>query len=120
MSRGTAPSQTFVLGRSLHEIAFREFVCVLGVFSEAVHAAPAVAAQHGRPQDPLDCSTTLLAASACPALEAWVGQTQVLLRSQGLTYAGWPGCVRWEPHPVRLPFMGCCWLFWCVVMQKRM
>ena len=38
VSRGTAPSQTFVLGGSPHEIAFREViftesVCVLGVFS---------------------------------------------------------------------------------------
>ena len=42
----------------------------------AVPAAPAVAAQHGQPQDPLGCSTTFLAVSACPApvLEAWGGQ----------------------------------------------
>ena len=88
----------------------------------AVPAAFAVAAQHGRPQDPLGCSTTFLAASTCPApvLEAWGGQTQVPLRSQGLACAGWPGDVRWEPHPVRLLFMGCYWLFLCVVMRKRM
>ena len=49
-----------------------------------------------------------MAAFACPApaLEAWGGQTQILLRSQGLACAGWLGDVRWKPHPVRLPFMG--------------
>ena len=47
-----------------------------GLSSAAVPAAPAVAAQHGQPQDPLGCSTTFLAASAspAPALEAWGGQ----------------------------------------------
>ena len=74
----------------------------------AVPAASAGAAQHERPQVPLGCSTAFLAASACPApvLEAWGGQTQVLLRSQGIACVGWPGDVRWEPHPVRLPFLG--------------
>ena len=33
----------------------------------AVPAASAGAAQHQRPQDPFGCSTTFLAASACPA-----------------------------------------------------
>ena len=49
---------------------------LVGVSSVAVSAAPAVAAQHGQPQDPLGCSTSFLAASACPApaLEAWGGQ----------------------------------------------
>ena len=32
----------------------------------AVPAASAWSAQHERPQDPLGCSTTFLAASACP------------------------------------------------------
>ena len=88
----------------------------------AVPAAPVGAAQFERPQDPLGYSTTFLAASACPApvLVAWGGQTQVPWRSQGLACAGWPGDVRWEPHPVRLPFMGCYWMFLCVVMRKRM
>ena len=47
-----------------------------GFSSVAVPAAPAVAAQHGQPLDPLGFSTTFLAASACPvpALEAWGGQ----------------------------------------------
>ena len=41
----------------------------------AVPAASAWAAQHVWPQDPLGCSTTFLAASACPApvLEVWGG-----------------------------------------------
>ena len=48
---------------------------LVGVSSVAVSATPVVAAQHGQPQDPLGCSKTFLAASACPApaLEAWVG-----------------------------------------------
>ena len=77
-------------------------------------ALPAVAAQHGQLQDPLGCSTTFLAASACPApaLEVWGGQLPVPLRSQGLACTGWPGDVCWEPQPVRLPFIGsfCAWL----------
>ena len=38
-----------------------------------------MAAQCGQPQDPLGCSTSLLAVSASPAsaLEAWGGQSQV-------------------------------------------
>ena len=87
----------------------------------AVPAASAWAAQHKRPQDPLGCSTTFLAVSACsaPVLEVWGGQRLVPLRSQGLACAGWPGNVRWEPHHVRLPFMGCYWLFLCVVLRRR-
>ena len=82
------------------------------VSSVAVSAAPAVAAQHGQPQGPLGCSATFLAASACPALalEAWGGQPLFLLLSQCLACAGWPGNVRWVPHPVRLPFVGYYWL----------
>ena len=78
-----------------------------GVSSVAVSAAPVVAAQHGQPQDPLGCSTTILAASACPApaLEAWGGQPLFLLLSQCLACTGWPGNVRWVPHPVRLPLL---------------
>ena len=75
----------------------------------AVTAASAWAAQLVRLQDSLGCSTTSLAASACPPamLVAWGGQTLVPWRSQGLACAGWPGNSRWEPHAVRLPFMGC-------------
>ena len=71
------------------------------------------AAQHGLPQDPLGCSTTFLTASACPApvLEAWGGQPPFPLHSQCLACKGWPGDDRWVPHPVRLPFVGCYWLF---------
>ena len=85
---------------------------LVGVSSVAVSAAPAVAAQHGQPQDPLGCSTTFLAESACPApaLEAWGGQPLFLLLSQCFACAGWPGNVRWVPHSVRLPFMGDYWL----------
>ena len=85
---------------------------LVGVSSVAVSAAPVVAAQHGQPQDPLGRSTTFLAASACPApaLEAWGGQPLLLLLSQCLACAGWPGNVRWVPHPVRLPFVGDYWL----------
>ena len=86
---------------------------LVGVSSVAVSAAPAVAAQHGQPQVPVGCRTTFLAASACPApaLEAWGGQPVfLLLLSQCLACAGWPGNVRWVPHPVRLPFMGDYWL----------
>ena len=36
-----------------------------GFSSVTVPAAPVVALQHGQPQDPLGCSTTFLAASAC-------------------------------------------------------
>ena len=52
----------------------------------AVTAASAWAARLVRPQDSLDCSTTSLAASACPApvLMAWGGQTLVPWHSQGL------------------------------------
>ena len=77
---------------------------------------------HRQPQDPLGCCTTLLAASACsaPALEAWGGQPLFLLHSQCLTCAGWPGNVRWVPHPVRLPFVGDYWLLLWVVMRKRL
>ena len=84
----------------------------VGVSFVAVFAAPVVAAQHGQLQDPLGCCTTLLAASACsaPALEAWGRQPLFLLHSQCLACAGWPGNVRWVPHPVRLPFLGDCWL----------
>ena len=86
---------------------------LVGFSSVAVPAAPVVAAQHGQPQDPLGCSTTFLAASACPtpALEAWGGQPPFLLHSQCLACAGWPGNNRWVPHPVRLPFVGDHWLF---------
>ena len=71
---------------------------------------------HGQPQDPLGCrtcSTTFLAASACPtpALEAWGGQMLFLLHSQCLACAGWPGNDRWVPRPMRLPFVGDYWLF---------
>ena len=85
----------------------------IGLSSVAVPAAPAVAAQHGQLQDPSGCSTTFLAASACPApaLEAWDAQPLFLLHSQCLAYAGWPGNDRWVPHPVRLPFVGDYWLF---------
>ena len=88
----------------------------------AVPAASVGATQHERPQDPLGCSTTFLAASARPdpVLEAWDGQTQVSWRFQGLACAGWPGDVRWEPHPVRLSFMRCYCMFLCVVIRKRM
>ena len=88
----------------------------------AVPSAFAGAAQLERPQDSLGCSTTFLAASTCLAsvLEAWGGQTQVLWRSQGLACAGLPGGDHWEPHPVRLRFMGCYWMFLCVVMRKMM
>ena len=81
--------------------------------SVTVPAAPAVAAQHGQPQDPLGCSRTFLAASACPApaLEAWGGQPPFPLHSQCLACAGWPGDDRWVPHPVSLPFVGCYWRF---------
>ena len=87
----------------------------------AVPAASAWAAQHERLQYPLGCSSTFLAASAClaPVLEAWGGQTLVPLHSQDLACAGWPGDVRWEPHPMRLPFMGCYWMFLCMVMWRR-
>ena len=82
----------------------------------------ASAAQLVRPQDSLGCSTTFLAASACPApvLVAWGGQTLEPWHSQGLACAGWPGDVRWEPHPVRLPFMGCHWMVLCMVMRRRL
>ena len=77
--------------------------------SVAVTAAFAWAAQLVSSLDSLGCSTTSLAASACPAPVRVVsgGQTLVSWHSQGLACAGWPGNVRWEPHPVRLPFMGC-------------
>ena len=78
-----------------------------GLSSVAVPAAPAVAARHGQLQDPLGCSTTFLAASACPApaLEVWGGQLLFPLHSQCLS------CASWVPHLVRLPFVGCYWLF---------
>ena len=84
-----------------------------GFYSVAVPAVPAVAAQHGQPQDPLGCNTTFLAASACPApaLEEWGWQPLFLLHSQCLACAGWPGNDRWVSHPVRLPFVGDYWLF---------
>ena len=84
-----------------------------GFSSVTVPAAPAVAAQHGQLQDPLGCSTTFLAASAspAPALEAWGGQPPLPLHSQCLACASWPGDDRWVPHPVRLPYVGCYWLF---------
>ena len=88
----------------------------------AVTAASEWAVQLVRPQDSLGCSTTPLAASVCPApvLAAWGGQTLVPWRSQGLGCAGWPGNVRLEPHPVRLPFMGCYWMVLCMVMRRRL
>ena len=94
-------------------------VPLVGLSSVAV---PALAAQHGQPQDPLGCSTTFLAASACPApaLEAWDMQPLFLLLSQCLAYAGWPGNDRWVPQPVRLLFVGDYWLFFRVVMRKRL
>ena len=78
-------------------------------FSCSCSAASPWAAQLVRPQDSLGCSTTSLAASACPASVwvAWGGQMLVPWRSQALACAGWPGDVHWEPHPVRWPFMGC-------------
>ena len=95
---------------------------MIRVSSAAVTAASAWAAQLVRPQDSLGCSTTSLAASACPpaVLVAWGGQTLVPWHSQGLACAGWPGDVRWEPHPVRLPFMGCYWVVLCMVMRRRL
>ena len=94
-----------------------------GFYSVAVPAAPAVFAQHELLQVPLGCCTTFLAASAFPALalEAWVGQPPFPLHSQCLSCAGWladDDC--WVPHPVRLPFVGCYWLFLRVVMPKRL
>ena len=85
---------------------------LVGVSSVAVSVAPAVAAHLGQLQDPLGCCTTVLAVSACPApaLEVWGGQLLFLLYSQCLVCAGWPGNVRWVPHPVRLPFVGDYWL----------
>ena len=62
-----------------------------GFSSVTVPAAPAVAAQHGQPQDPLGCSTTFQAASACPApaLEVWVGSCLFLcILSASPTQAG--------------------------------
>ena len=95
-----------------------------GFSSVAVPDAPAVFALHELPQVPLGCCTctTFLAASAWPALvlEAWVGQPPFPLRSQSLSCAGWLADDRWVPHPVRLPFMGCYWLFLRVVMPKRL
>ena len=84
-----------------------------GFSSVAVPAAPVVAAQHGQPQDSLGCSTTFRAACACPApaLEAWGGQPPFPLHSLCLSCAGWLAVDRWVPHPVRLPFVGCYWLF---------
>ena len=75
----------------------------------ALTAASAWAAQRVSPQDSLGCSPTSLVASAClaPVRVAWGGQTLVPWRSQGLACSGWPGDVCWEPHPVRLSFMGC-------------
>ena len=75
----------------------------------AVTAASVWAAQLMRPQVSLGCSITSLVASVCPApaLVAWGGQTLVPWRSQGLACAVWPGDLRWELHPVRLPFLGC-------------
>ena len=92
-----------------------------GFSSVAVPAAPAVFAQHELPQVPLGCCTTFLAASACsaPALEAWVGQLPFRLRSQCLSCAGWLADDRWVPHPVRLPFVGCYWLFLCWWLCQR-
>ena len=81
---------------------------------------PAVFAPHELPQVPLGCCTNFLAASACPALEAWVGQPPFPLRSQCLSFAGWLADDRWVPHPVWLPFVGCYWLFLQVGMPKRL
>ena len=46
---------------------------------------------------------------SCSCACAWGGQTLVPWHSQGLACAGWPGDVRWEPHPLMLPFIGVFW-----------
>ena len=93
-----------------------------GFSSVAVPAVPVVFAQHELPQVPLVCCTTFLAVSAypAPALETWVGQPPFPLHSQCLSCAGWLADDRWVLHPVRLPFVGCYWLFFRVVMPKRL
>ena len=113
MPSGTAPSQSssgWVASQNFFFVMCpsQSLLCDKGS-PVAVTAASAWAAQLVSPQDSLGCSTTSLAASACPApvRVAWGGQMLVPWCSQGLACTGWPGDVSWEPHPVRLLFMGC-------------
>ena len=55
-----------------------------------------------------------------PVLEAWGRQPPFHLRSHGFSCAGCLTDDRWVPHPVRLPFVGCYWLFLRVVLPKRL
>ena len=73
-----------------------------------VHGAPAVAAQHEQPQEPLGGVRSTLAASAypAPALEVQGGQPQPIVRTDRASHAqAGLASLLWVRHPTKSLFV---------------